>query len=156
LVLNFLPDPEAAIAAIRERMRPGGTVAAYVWDYGEGMEFLRVFWEEAIALDPRATALHEGKRFPLCKAPALASLFQTGGLGQVVTRALEIPTDFTTFDDYWMPFLRGTGPAPSYVASLDLRNRELLRARLERRLQTGTDGRISLRARAWAVRGVSY
>jgi SAM-dependent methyltransferase len=156
LVLNFLPDPEAAIAAIRERLCLGGTVAAYVWDYAEGMEFLRLFWDEAVALDPRAAALHEGKRFSLCEAPALASLFRTGGLGQVHTRALEIPTDFTTFDDYWMPFLRGTGPAPSYVASLDFHNRELLRERLERRLQTGSDGRISLRARAWAVRGVSY
>jgi SAM-dependent methyltransferase len=155
LVLNFLPNPEGTVASIRERLRPGGTVAAYVWDYAEGMEFLRSFWEEAAALDPRAVALSEGKRFPLCEPAALASLFRTGGLAQVETRALEIPTDFTTFDDYWMPFLRGTGPAPSYVASLDSHNRELLRARLERRLHAGSDGRIPLRARAWAVRGMS-
>jgi hypothetical protein len=74
----------------------------------------------------------------------------------VETRALEIPTDFATFDDYWTPFLRGTGPAPSYVASLDPHQRESLRARLERRLQAGSEGRIPLRARAWAVRGVSH
>ena len=80
--------------------------------------------------------------------------FEQAG-SQVETRALEIPTDFTTFDDYWMPFLRGTGPAPGYVASLDPIGRDLLRGRLERRLQTGSDGRIPLRARAWAVRGVS-
>jgi SAM-dependent methyltransferase len=155
LVLNFLPNPEGTVASIRERLRFGGTVAAYVWDYAEGMEFLRSFWEEAAVLDPRAVALSEGKRFPLCEPTALASLFRTGGLAQVETRALEIPTDFTTFDDYWMPFLRGTGPAPSYVSSLDSHSRELLRARLDRRLQAGSDGRIALRARAWAVRGTS-
>jgi SAM-dependent methyltransferase len=155
LVLNFLPDPEAAVASVRERLRSDGTVAAYVWDYAAGMEFLRLFWEEAVAVDPRAIALDEGRRFPLCEAPALASLFRAGGLIGVETHALEIPTDFTTFDDYWMPFLHGTGPAPGYVASLDPDQRDLLRGRLERRLQTGSDGRIPLRARAWAVRGVS-
>jgi len=155
LVLNFLPDPEEAVACIRERLRQGGTVAAYVWDYAEGMEFLRLFWDEAVALDPRTVVLHEGKRFPLCAAPALASLFRRGGLAQVETRALEIPTEFQTFDDYWKPFLLGTGPAPSYVASLDSPSRERLRERLERRLPAGSDERIPLRARAWAVRGTS-
>jgi SAM-dependent methyltransferase len=156
LVLNFLPDPEAAVASVRERLRRGGTLAAYVWDYATGMEFLRLFWEEAAALDPRAIALHEGRRFPLCEAPALASLFRTGGITKVETGALEIPTDFTTFEDYWMPFLRGTGPAPGYVASLDPDRRDLLRDRLERRLPKGSDGRISLTARAWAVRGTRH
>jgi SAM-dependent methyltransferase len=156
LVLNLLPDPGEAVASMRERLRRGGTVAAYVWDYAEGMQFLRFFWEEAIASAPRAAALDEGRRFPLCRAAALASLFRAAGLGQVESDALEIPTDFATFDDYWTPFLGGTGPAPSYVASLDAEGRERLRARLERRLHTGGDGRLRLRARAWAVRGVSY
>lgn len=155
LVLNFLPDPGEAVASIRERLRPGGTVAAYVWDYAEGMEFLRSFWEEAVASDPRAAALSESRRFPLCRTPELASLFRAAGLEQVETDPLEIPTDFATFDDYWAPFLRGTGPAPSYVASLDPPSRELLRERLRQRLHAGSDGRIQLRARAWAVRGVS-
>ena len=155
LVLNFLPNPAAAVAAIRARLREGATFAAYVWDYAEGMEFLRIFWDEATALDPRAAALDEGKRFPLCQASALADLFRTGGLTQVETRALEISTDFTTFNDYWMPFLRGTGPAPSYVTSLDSDSRESLRARLERRVPAGGDGHLPLRARAWAVRGTS-
>jgi hypothetical protein len=64
-------------------------------------------------------------------------------------------TDFPTFDDYWAPFLRGTGPAPSYVASLDPASRERLREHLERRLPATGDGSMSLRARAWAVRGIS-
>lgn len=155
LVLNFLPDPGQVMASIRQALRPGGTVAAYVWDYAAGMELLRSFWEEAVASDPRAAALDERGRFPLCRAPALASLFRAAGLVQVETHSLEIPTDFATFDDYWTPFLRGTGPAPSYVASLDPQSRELLRERLRRRLHAGSDGRIQLGARAWAARGVS-
>ena len=155
LVLNFLPDPGAVVTAVRERLRPGGTVAAYVWDYAEGMEFLKAFWDEAVALDPRASALDEGRRFPLCRTAALAALFSAGGLAQVTTAPLVIPTDFASFDDYWTPFLRGTGPAPSYVASLDPSSRELLRERLTRRLHSGSGGRIHLKARAWAVRGVS-
>jgi SAM-dependent methyltransferase len=155
LVLNFVPDPGEVVACMRDRLRQGGTVAAYVWDYAEGMEFLRSFWDEAVALDPRAVVLHEGKRFPLCEAAALASLFRRSGLAHVETHALEIPTEFRTFDDYWMPFLSGTGPAPSYVASLDGPSRERLRERLERRLPMRSDGRIPLRARAWAVRGTS-
>jgi SAM-dependent methyltransferase len=155
LVLNFLPDPAATLASIRERVRPGGTVAAYVWDYAAGMEYLRYFWEEAVAADQRAIAFDEGRRFPLCHGPALASLFQAAGLAEVETSPLGVAAEFASFDEYWTPFLRGTGPAPSYVASMDPASRELLRERLRRRLQTGSDGRIQLRARAWAVRGAT-
>jgi SAM-dependent methyltransferase len=155
LVLNFLRDPGQALASMRERLRPGGTVAAYVWDYADGMELLRCFWDEAVALNPGAAALHEGRRFPLCREPALAALFQSAGLAQVETHALDVSIEFASFDDCWKPFLRGTGPAPSYVASLDPPGREALRERLRRRLRAESDGPIRLGARAWAVRGVS-
>jgi len=155
LVLNFLPDPGAAMTAMRERLHRGGTIAAYVWDYAEGMECLRLFWEEAVASDSRAAALDEGRRFSLCRTSALVSLFREAGLAQVETHPLEIPTDFATFDDYWTPFLSGTGPGSSYVASLEPSGRESLRERLRGRLHTESDGRIRLRARAWAVRGTS-
>jgi len=156
LVLNFVADPVTAVSSMRERLRPGGAVAAYVWDYAEGMEFLRRFWDEAVAADPDAAALDEGRRFPLCQEAALASLFQDVGLADVTTGALEIATDFASFDDYWTPFLHGTGPAPSYVASLDAPRRAALRDRLERRLRpAGDHGRILLRARAFAVRGTN-
>jgi len=141
---------------MRERLRTGGTAAAYVWDYGKGIEFLRHFWDEAVALESRAETLDEGRRFPLCHEPALASLFQASGFANVETVELNIPTVFATFEDYWTPFLRGTGPAPSYVASLDLPKREQLRDALRQRLYAESDGRIHLRARAWAVRGVTF
>ncbi|MDH4044172.1 MAG: methyltransferase domain-containing protein [Gemmatimonadota bacterium] len=155
LVLNFLPDPVAGIRSLGERTRKGGTIAAYVWDYADGMEFLRVFWEEAAALDPGASALDEGTRFPLCRRPALESAWREAGLSEVEIRAVEIPTHFATFDDYWRPFLAGTGPAPTYVASLAPADRASLRERVRQRLPTGRNGDIRLRARAWAARGVA-
>lgn len=155
LVLNFLPDPDAALVSLCERLRKGGVVAGYVWDYADGMEFLKLFWQEAEALDPRAASLYEGRRFPLCSETALSSLFSGAGLAQVETHAVEIETNFASFDDYWTPFLRGTGPAPSYVASLDPPGRESLREQLSRILHVGNEGSIRLRARAWAVRGVA-
>ena len=155
LVLNFLAPPEAALATFGQRLRRGGTVSAYVWDYAGGMEFLRAFWDEAVGVDGRAAALDEGRRFPLCSAPALQALFDSAGLTQVITGAIEIETQFADFDDYWAPFLRGTGPAPAFVASLEPPARDELRERLRRRLRPGADGGIQLRARAWSVRGVS-
>jgi SAM-dependent methyltransferase len=154
LVLNFLPDPRAAVASLRYRIRPGGIVAGYVWDYSEGMEFLKAFWEEAVASNPQAAALDERRRFPLCRDTALDALLRGEGLLQVEKHALRIPTNFSTFEDYWTPFLLGTGPAPSYVASLDFPRRESLKERLRRRLPIQKDGSIQLHTRAWAVRGV--
>ena len=154
LVLNFLPHAVLAVGAMRERVCSGGTVAAYVWDYASGLEFLRHFWDEATVEDRSASQFDEGGRFSLCKPPALTSVFQAAGLQAVETTSLEIPTDFDDFDDFWKPFLGGTGPAPSYVASLDPTRRESLKTRLQQRIVSDGDGRIRLRARAWAVRGL--
>jgi SAM-dependent methyltransferase len=156
LVLNFVPQPAEALAMMRQRACTGGTVAAYVWDYDGGVEFLRIFWEAVVAADPGAAALDEAKRFGAWQTPLLLSLFRGAGLVQVQAEALELPTAFASFDDYWKPFLGGTGPAPSYVTSLDPARREQLRARLQQRLLAGrTDGPLLLRARALAVRGVA-
>jgi SAM-dependent methyltransferase len=153
LVLNFVPEPDHAVESMLQRVRPKGFVGAYVWDYSRGMAFLRYFWDEAVAMDPSARDLDEGHRFPLCQPDALTSLFDRAGLRRVETRALEIQTNFADFDDYWKPFLGSTGPAPTYLASLDSDRREHLRNRLKQRLPAAADGSISLRARAWAVRG---
>jgi hypothetical protein len=66
---------------------------------------------------------------------------------------VDIPTRFRDFEDFWRPFLKGTGPAPAYVVSLPPEDRDRLRDRLRERLATDDDGSIRLRARAWAVRG---
>ena len=155
LALNFVQEPGAAIGRMIERLRPKGVLGAYVWDYAGGMEFLRCFWDEAAALDPAAAALDEGRRFPLCDPNALEALLSKAGLESVRVDGLEVPTLFASFEDFWTPFLRGTGPAPSYVASLAPERRTALRRRLQDRLRPSADNRIRLKARAWTVRGAT-
>jgi SAM-dependent methyltransferase len=154
LVLNFVPEPERAAAEMTRVARPGAVVATYLWDYAEGMQLLRAFWDAAVALDPGAAALDEGRRFPLCHPAALSTLWERQSLRDVECRPLDVATRFASFDDLWTPFLGGQGPAPSYVASLDEPRRALLRERLRERLPVTSDGAIPLTARAWAVRGV--
>jgi len=153
LVLNFIPSPERAVSELVRIVRSGGTISAYVWDYAGGMELLRVFWDEARALDKAAAQLDEGKRFPLCHPEPLHDLFCDCGLENVDIVALDVTTRFRNFDDYWAPFLGGQGPAPTYVADLTEPQRNRLRARLRARLTPVSDGAIELNARAWAVRG---
>ncbi|MEN2736238.1 class I SAM-dependent methyltransferase [Microbacterium sp. X-17] len=154
LVLNFVPAPRAAVQEALRVARPGGTVAAYVWDYAGRMDLMRRFWDAAAALDPAASRLDEGPRFPLARPDALAALFGLAGCAEVATTAIDIPTVFADFEDYWTPFLGGQGPAPAYAMSLEASAREALRARLEKTLPREADGSIALMARAWAVRGV--
>src|SRR5215207_7242938 len=129
LVVNFVPQAEAAVAEMARVTRPGGPVAAYVWDYAEGMQLMRYFWDAAGALDPKAKELDEG-------------------------RAIEVPTYFCDFDDYWSPFLGGQGPAPSYTMSLSEERRADLRERIVASLPSDPDGGIPLTARAWAIQSV--
>ena len=153
LVLNFIPDPAKALDEMIRVTRPGGTVAAAVWDYGQGMEMLRVFWDEAIGLSPAMDARDE-RHMPLSRKGELAALWREHGLQDVVEETLTIQTRFGSFHDYWSPFLEKQGPAGEYVASLPAGERDQLRLRLRRRLLgDGPDRPIVLAARAWAVRG---
>ncbi len=155
LVLNFVADPSDTLGVMRARTRAGGTVAAYVWDYGGGMELLKYFWEEAVSLSADAASLDEGQRFRSWDAATMEARFRSAGLADVQATTLDIPTTFASFDDYWKPFLGRSGPAPSYVASLEPAQRELLRTRLERRLRPPEGQPIELRARALAARGTA-
>ncbi len=154
LVLNFIPQPDRAVAEMARVTRSGGAVAAYVWDYADGMQLMRHFWDAAVALDPSAGDLDEGRRFPLCRPEPLTDLFRAAGLRNVEVRAIDVPTTFRDFDDYWTPFLGGQGPAPTYTMSLSEDGRGALRERIRAGLPIEKDGSIHLTARAWAVRGV--
>lgn len=154
LVINFTPDPAQALADMTRVVRPGGTVAAYVWDYAAGMQMIRLFWDAATALDPSAQALDEGRRFPICTPAALLKLWNACGLDQAVCCSLDEPTVFKSFDDYWSPFLGRQGPAPTYCAALTDDGRAKLRDRLKALVPVESDGSIRLVARAFAVRAV--
>ena len=152
LVLNFIPDQRAALFEMARVTGKGGMIAAYVWDYSGKMELMRHFWDVAGTLDPDAAKMDEGVRFPLCRPEALEKLFAGAGLEEIEVSAIDIPTLFANFDDYWQPFLGGQGPAPAYAMSLDETARARLRDRIRERLPTEANGSISLTARAWATR----
>lgn len=153
LVLNFVPEPAKMAGEMVRLIRPGGVCALYVWDYADKMEMMRYFWDCAIRLDPEVRDLDEGARFPLCHAEALRELFAASGLVEVGARAIDVPTVFNDFDDYWTPFLGGQGPAASYAMSLGPDERSRLRETIRTALPTDADGAIHLVARAWAVKG---
>ena len=153
LVINFVLDQARAVAEMARATRPNGVVAAYVWDYAGEMQMMRRFWDAAVALDPGAIPLDEGRRFPVCHPEPLVKLFEVGGLKGVTVRPIDVPTIFKDFDDYWTPFLGGQAPAPGYCMSLSEDRRAALRDRIRVGLPTEDDGSIHLIARAWAVRG---
>jgi trans-aconitate methyltransferase len=153
LALNFFPSAPRALQRMCSATRSGGIVSACVWDYAGEMQFLRYFWESAKRFDTTGQHVDEGERFPLCNPEALTQLFTGAGLDDVECEALDIVTTFRDFTDYWTPFLGGTGPAPSFLASLSESQREQLRGDLQRAVPTSSSGNITMVARAWAIRG---
>ncbi len=155
IALNFVPDPSLVVQEMRRVARSGGAVATYLWDYADGMEMIRTFWDAAIALDPTVAHLDEAVRFPLCRPEPMKALFSAAEIDDIEFVALEISTEFPSFETFWHPFLGGQGPAPSYVSSLDPPGRRRLEDRLREQLSTSSDGAIALTARAWAIRGAA-
>jgi len=153
LVVNFIPDPARAVKEMVRVTKPGGLVAAAVWDYADGMQMLRVFWDEAIAFDP-AIEPHDEGHMPLCRPGELAALWTQQGLENVEEAPLTATLHFASFDDYWAPFLLGQGPAGAYVARLPRERQQALEQRLRKRLLgDGPDHPIDLEGRVWAVKG---
>lgn len=153
LVFNFIPDAGKALREVRRVTKPGRRVSAAVWDYGDGMRMLAVFWEGAMAIDPKAGKADE-KKMPLCQEGELGQLWRAGGLEDVHERPLSITMAFESFADYWDAFLLGQGPAGAYVRSLAPEKVSALREAVKSRLApSGEEKRFTLPARVWAVRG---
>jgi SAM-dependent methyltransferase len=154
LVLNFVPEPETAVAEMVRAARRGGTVAAYVWDYGGGMQLVQTFWQAATSLDPAAAVHDPSMQFPLCNPEPLSALFASARLQAVTVQAIDVPMVFHDIDDYWQPYLLdGPSSAQRYTTSLGDEQRTALRERLRATLPIADDGTIPLIGRLWAVRG---
>ncbi len=153
LVLNHISEPIKALTEMKRVTTSGGTVAIYVWDYSGKMDLLNRFWDTAVTIDPRVSALHQRHFFPYSTVKGLIEQFETAGLVDIESAPIDIETHFQDFDDYWKPFLGGQGVAPTYLMSLDESDRQKLRDRLFESLPILGDGSIRMVSRAWAVKG---
>lgn len=153
LVMNFIPDHTKAIGEMRRVTRFGGIVSACVWDYNAGMEMLRFFWDEVVALDPAMEPKDE-RHMKLSREGQLGALWKSAGLINVQEKPITIEQAYKSFDDYWGPFTKGAGPGGAYVVSASGDRRRQLETRMRKRLLGDRqDGAFVLKARAWCVRG---
>jgi SAM-dependent methyltransferase len=152
LVVNFMTDPAAGVGQMRRVTRPGGTVAAAVWDYAGEMTLLRRFWDAVVAVDPSAAGRDEGRSMPFCTPGELGDLWSTVGLDEVDVGPVVVSAGYEGFEDLWQPLETGVGPAGAYVASSPPERRNALKDELRRRLDV-EDAPFRLTARAWVVTG---
>ncbi len=135
LVLHFVSDPPLAAREMTRVVRPGGTVAACVWDFADGMEMLRAYWDAALTVDPDdPDAPDEARTLRFGCAGEITALFRDVGLEQVEETTLRVASTYDDVDQLWRGFRAGVGPAGAHLATLDDDRRERLRAELRRRV----------------------
>jgi SAM-dependent methyltransferase len=152
LVVNFMEDPHGGVSEMTRVTRPGGTVAAAVWDYADEMTLLRRFWDAAAAIDASAVERDEGRCMPFCTPGELEGLWSEAGLVEVSVAALVVGARYEGFEDLWEPLEQGVGPSGAYAASLPAERRQALEEELRRRLGVA-DEPFELTARAWIASG---
>jgi SAM-dependent methyltransferase len=155
LALNFVPDPALALREMRRVVRPGGVVAAAVWDFRGGLVYQRLFWDTAAGLDPQA-GMARDRLFssPLALPDGLPELWREAGLRGIERGSITIRMEYVDFADYWEPLLGGQGPVGAYVASLSADRCWVIEERVRLSYLSGApDGPRSMTATAWAVRG---
>ncbi len=148
LVIGFMPDPEQGIREMARVVRPGGTVAACMWDIASGgMTMLHLFWTAVRTIEPNA----QGERqMPGTVEGDIAERLALADLGEVTGGALRARARYVDFDDFWQPFTYGVGPAGQYLASLSNHDQDQVRDACHAALPTGA---FTLDARAWCGRG---
>ena len=155
LVLQFIPDTGRALGEMHRVTRPGGVVAAAVWDVRGGVTFMRLFWDTAAMIDDEAVR-RRGRTYsrPASHVGALRQAFRAAGLEDIVEDEITIRTDFASFDDYWAPIDGADGPIAEYARSLapDVRAAVKEKVRLAY-LDGEADGPRSYCATALVARG---
>ena len=151
LVLHFVSEPAAAAAEFRRVLRPGGVAAACVWDFAEGMQMLRSFWDAALDVDDEAP--DEARTLRFGREGELVELFDAAGLADVRESTLEVESTYSGFDELWAGFMAGIGPAGAFIVSLDEPRCTALRDALFRRVGSPS-GPFTLRATARCATGV--
>ena len=156
LSLQFMSDAVQAVAEMRRVVRPGGVVAAAVWDSYGGMPSNRMFWDIAGVLDAGSVARRARMYFnPIVQPGGLGALWRRVGLADASETTLLVRMDFTNFDDYWQPIASGEAALGQYYASLDAPAQDALCERVRTAFLGGAmDGARSFAAVALACRGV--
>jgi ubiquinone/menaquinone biosynthesis C-methylase UbiE len=149
LVVHFMPDPVAGLREMARVTRPGGVVAACVWDHGGQRGPLRDFWAAARTVVPD---VDDESELPGTREGHLEELFEAAGLQAVDPTAITVTLPLASFEAWWEPFTRGVGPAGAFVRRLEPHARAALEAECRRRLPA--DGSFSLDGVAWAARGL--
>jgi SAM-dependent methyltransferase len=155
LVLNFVPDPAAALAEMRRVTKPTGLVAAMIWDFRGRLVYQRMFWDTATVLDPTAAKVRD-RLFsaPLALPDGLPKLFAEAGFTAVRLQSVTIRMDYASFGDYWEPLCGGQGPVGTYVVQLEPALRERIEDAVRLAYLSGApDGPRSLTATAWLTSG---
>jgi SAM-dependent methyltransferase len=137
LVLHFVSEPRQAALEMARVVRPGGRVSACVWDFDEGMQMLRGFWDAALSLDPDAP--DEARTLRFGRPGEIAETFASAGLEEIVESTLSVESTYQSFDELWNGFLAGVGPAGAHCVSLPDADRERLRAALFARFGSPAD-----------------
>jgi SAM-dependent methyltransferase len=150
LVFHFVQDPAASVAEMRRVTRPGGRVAACVWDMTGGMTMLRSYWDAA--REAGATGPDEVERFG-GQPGQLAQLWRDAGLREVVDESLTVSAAYEDFDELWSSFLGAAGPVGAHAVSLDEQQAAAVSGALHRRIGS-PDGPFTLTAKAWYTAGL--
>ena len=148
LVVHFMTDPVAGLREMARVTRPGGVVAACVWDHARERGPLTVFWQAVRSLDPDA---HDESGLAGAREGHLADLFAAAGLRDVRSSTLTVRTSFASFDQWWEPYTLGVGPAGDHVQALDAAGRAALRDRCASLL--GEVWPLEVSASAWTAVG---
>jgi SAM-dependent methyltransferase len=149
LVFHFVSDPAKAVREMARVVRPGGSVAACVWDMNGGMTLLSAYWRAVKDIEPGTPG--EETRFGVGEGQ-LAELWTNAGLRNVEHGAITSRSEYESFDELWESFLGGIGPAGAHACSLDAARRDAVRAALYRRVGA-PQGAFELTARAWYAVG---
>lgn len=132
LVLHFISDPSLAAAEIRRVLRPGGRVAACVWDLAENMQMLQLFWDAAARVDPDAP--NEARTLRFGGEGEMVEMLESAGFHDASEATLMVTSTYTDFDELWSGFLAGIGPAGAYCLSLPEQGRAEVRSIMFRSL----------------------
>lgn len=148
LVVGFMSDADGGLREMARVTRPGGTVAACMWDIATaGMTMLDTFWTAVRTVVPDA----EGERAMAGTAEGdIAARLGRAGLTDVTAGSLTATVGYTGFDDFWEPFTYGVGPAGSYLVAMAPDAQDRVRGACRAALPAGA---FSLDARAWFARG---